>query len=132
MEPNKVGRPTGYSKEILKLAEQYKDNLPEDEVIHSIEGLSDYIGVARSTIYEWKSQEDKKDFSDILEIILGKQGKSLINNGVSGKFAPTITKVMLTKHGYREGTELTGANGEPLQITLEDKAKIDGALDKII
>lgn len=128
-----AGRPTSYTKEVLEKARQYRDNpLPQDEVIHSIEGLADYINIARSTIYEWCSQDDKKEFSDIVENILEKQGKSLINNGLIGKFSAPITKVILTKHNYREGQEISGVNGEALQISVQDKNKIDKAIDKII
>lgn len=128
-----AGRPTSYTKEVLEKARQYRDNpLPQDEVIHSIEGLADYINIARSTIYDWCSQDDKKEFSDIVENILEKQGKSLINNGLIGKFSAPITKVILTKHNYREGQEISGVNGEPVQLAVESKEKISEAIDKII
>lgn len=123
------GRPTSYSQAILELAIEYRDNLPKDEVIHSIEGLADYIGISRTTIYDWKSQEDKKEFSYIVEEILQKQGKSLLNNGLNGKFNQSITKVILTKHNYREGIEHTGNEGGAISLNIEDKKKIDNALD---
>lgn len=111
-----AGRPTDYSKEILEKAREYKDNLPEDEVVHSIEGLADYIDIARSTIYEWASQEDKKGFSDIVESIREKQAKALVNKGLEGKFSAPITKLMLTKHNYSDRHELTGKDGEKLEM----------------
>lgn len=120
----RTGRPTEYSQAILDLANMYLDNLPEDEKLHSIEGLADYIDIARSTIYEWISQEEKKDFSDIVEKILNKQGKTLINKGIIGEFTPAITKVMLSKHGYREGIENMGKDGKDLiPETFSDKEK---------
>ena len=76
------GRPTVYSKELVDKAQEYLDNLPEDEVIHSIEGLSLYIGLARSVIYEWLKRDDREDFKDIVNKILAKQGKTLINKGL--------------------------------------------------
>jgi serine protease inhibitor len=100
-----MARPTDYNDSLLELSEQYLHNLPEDEVVHSIEGLADYINIARSTIYDWSSQEDKKRFSDIVENIREKQAKTLINKGLEGKFTPAITKVMLSKHGYSEKVE---------------------------
>lgn len=36
------------------------------------------------------------------------------------------------KKEFASRSEITGANGEPLQISVEDKGKIDNALDKII
>lgn len=131
MTKNKGGRPTSYSQAILDLAREYLDSLPEDEVVHSIEGLADYIQIARSTIYEWISQEDKKEFSDIVANVLEKQGKTLINNGLNNKFSSSITKVLLTKHGYREGIENTGKDGKdliPPTITEEEKQGLLGLL----
>lgn len=113
-----AGRPTTYSQEILDKALEYFEVLPEDEKLHSIEGLSDYLDIARSTIYDWTSQEDKKEFSDIVDKILNKQGKTLINKGIVGEFNQSITKVLLSKHGYREGTEVMGKDGEKLNINV--------------
>jgi len=145
-----TGRPTDYSKEILIKTREYLD-LCEDSIIEyhktrgdksdtydrivkvklpSIEGLAFHLKINRDTIYEWCKVH--KEFSDIIEELKAKQAEELINKGLSGDYNPTIAKVLLTKHGYREGTELTGADGEPLQIAVEDKKKIDGALDKII
>ncbi|MFP5263733.1 MAG: terminase small subunit [Blastocatellia bacterium] len=107
--PNKMpaGRPTEYGPRIIKQAQEYLKKYREfDEVIPTIEGLSVYLGIRRSTIYDWASQEDKKEFSDILESILSMQGKTLVAKGLSGDFNSTITKLMLSKHGYRESQEI--------------------------
>lgn len=101
------GRPPIYNESFVDRARDYLENLPEDEVLHSIEGLSSYLDIARSTVYKWIGEEGKENFSDIVEKTLNKQGKTLINNGVSGKFNASITKVILTKHGYREGIDTT-------------------------
>ncbi len=100
-----MARPTDYNDEILKKAQSYLDLLPEDEETHSIEGLADYINISRSNIYLWASQEDKKEFSDILERIREKQAKKLISKGLRGEFNASITKLMLSKHGYVEKSE---------------------------
>lgn len=126
-----AGRPTEYTEEILDKARVYLEVLPEDEVYPSIAGLATFIGVARSTIYDWASQESKKEFSDILEQILAKQEKELGNKGLKGEFNSTITKLMLTKHGYSDKQELTGKDGEPL-VPLERKEEIDNAIKGII
>ncbi len=113
-----MARPTDYSDEIIKRAEEYLLNLPEDENLHSLEGLAEYLDISRTTIYDWASQEEKKEFSYIVEKVLNKQGKTLINKGIVGIFTPAITKVMLSKHGYREGIEQTGKDGEKLTVQL--------------
>jgi len=128
-----MARPTIYSKEIIDKVREYKDlKMPYlDEVIHSIEGLAVYAGIARSTLYKWKDEKGKEEFSDIFEEVLEKQGMSLFNNGLIGKFAPTITKVILTKHGYREGIETTGKDGAAL-IPAERQKEIDKAIEEIL
>ena len=68
------------------------------EVIPTIEGLSVYLNVSRSTVYKWKG--DNAEFSDILEDLMARQAKELFSNGLTGDFNPTITKLILTKHGY--------------------------------
>lgn len=71
--------------------------------IPSIEWLAKYINVSRSTIYKWR--DEQKDFSDILEEILEEQAIRLINMGLSWRYNPTITKLMLTKHWYVDKEE---------------------------
>jgi uncharacterized protein YdaT len=101
-----MARPTDYSQEILDKARAYLElGYAEDEKIPSIAGLSRFLGVARSTIYEWGCQEDKKEFSDILEQVLAKQEYTLINKGLNNEFNSTITKLVLAKQGYSDKTE---------------------------
>lgn len=117
-----MARPTDYSEEICVKAQEYLENLPKDEVFHSIEGLASYIDISRSNIYLWASQEDKPEFSDILEKVREKQAKSLITGGIKGDYNASITKVMLTKHGYADKQEIDHTTGGE---------KIDGASDRI-
>ena len=100
-------RPTKYNKEILDQTREYLASVPnEEEVIPSIEGLALFLNLARSTIYDWSGQESKKEFSDIIEAILALQGRTLLNGSLRGKLNPVIAKVILSKHGYREGTDV--------------------------
>ena len=45
-----------------------------------------------------------------------KQEMNIVKNSITGDYNSTISKVMLTKHGYsdKQQTELTGANGGPI------------------
>lgn len=115
------GRPTEYDGKIVDLAESYLLELPKDEKVHSIEGLSDHINIARSTIYKWCKEENKREFSDIVEKILNKQGKTLLNGGLSNIFNASITKLMLTKHGYvdRQETDITTGGDKLSSISPE-------------
>lgn len=109
-----------YTPEILERAKQYKFEWKNNgDVIPTIEAFAIFIGKARSTVYKWLNEEDKKEFSDIIEELMSSQAKHLINNGLKGEYNSTITKLMLGKHGYKEATEtdLT-SKGEALQPVL--------------
>lgn len=130
----RTGRPPyKYNPELVAKAREYLENpLPPDEVVHSIEGLSLYINVSRQAIYDWISQEGKDDFVDIVSRILAKQGKKLLNRGLDSTFNSKIAAVMLSKHGYREGHEVTGADGKDLFTpTADEKLAAEKALKQI-
>jgi hypothetical protein len=129
-----MARPTDYSPEIIKKTQLYLDNCVDDVKefhktrgdksdtyerivnvkIPTIEGLAVYLGITRETIYDWESQESKKEFSYITARLRSQQASELISKGLSGDYNPTIAKVLLTKHGYREGIESTGKDGDKL------------------
>lgn len=137
------GRPTLYSEEMLTKAREYIESCQDkeveregrgDSVIYKIQaklptrgGLARYLGVARSTLYEWAEQH--QDFSDIMEELGSEQEDRLINNGLSGDYNPTIAKVLLTKHGYREGIEQTGLEGKDL--IPENSERVKDAANKL-
>lgn len=116
----KVGRPTEYTEEMLAKARAYLEvGYAEDERIPSVAGLSRFLNIARSTIYDWASQEDKQDFSDILEQILAKQEYTLLNKAITGEFNSTIAKLVLSKQGYTEKTETdVTSGGEKLNTVI--------------
>lgn len=105
------GRPTEYSKEMAEEAWGYltmcNDTIKDNRLtvnLPSIEGLAMHLEVSRSTVYLW--QKEHPEFSDILEVLLQKQAKALLNNGLSGSYNSTIAKLILTKHGYTDKTEV--------------------------
>lgn len=98
------GRSTEYTEEHNKKAKGYIDNLPSDQVIPSIAGLAVYLGVNRSTVYKWR--DENQEFSDTLECLLDNQEVKAVNNGLTGDFNATITKLILANHGYSEKQEI--------------------------
>lgn len=124
-----LGRPTKYSDETVALTKSYlaqfygkeyealRANELADEVIPSMEGLAKYLNVGRRTLYDWKDEEGKEDFSHILDELQGRQAQLLINQGLSGKFNAQITKLVLGKHGYSEKVDanLGGQEGNPIK-----------------
>lgn len=106
------GRPTLYSPEILTKTEEYinscedyKDEKGKNVNLPTLEGLSYFLKVHKDTINEWRKVHE--EFSVVIGDLLAKQARQLVNKGLSGDYNPTIAKVLLTKHGYREGTDVT-------------------------
>lgn len=131
-QKNKGGRPTDYGQEILDKTKYYLENyLLVGDVIPSVAGLSHYIKIARSTIYDWAGQENKKEFSDMLDEILSDQERTLINKGLKGDFSPVIAKLMMGKHGYSDKLEATGKDGEPL-FDNETRTKAQKAVREFV
>ncbi len=123
---NNPWRPSKYNKAIVsKCWEYFAIKRPCDdvngikEVIPSIEGLSLYINLSRSNIYEWLKDDNKKDFQDIVNRILAKQGGMALNGGMAGTFNPKNSAVLLSKHNYREATDvdITTA-GKPIEQSV--------------
>ena len=97
-----MARPTKYSKEIVEKAKAYiTDYEKYDDMIPSIEGMAEHLGLARETLYDWAKQKDK-GFSDILGRCMQVQAKTLVNNGLNNTFNSAITKLVLGKHGYHD------------------------------
>lgn len=131
-----MARPIEYNESILDKAREYISKcVDEVEEYHktrgdksdsyerlvrvkipTIEGLAVYIGISRVTVYDWK--EKYKEFSYIIEELQAIQADRLLNNGLSGDYNPVIAKVLLTKHGYREGVEQTGKDGKDLPAPI--------------
>lgn len=119
------GRPTDYSEEIVTKAQEYIDSCEDEEYdyhktrgdksdsyeykvkvkLPTIEGLAFFLRIDKTTIYEWEKKYPK--FSNVINDLRSKQANMLINKGLSGDYNPTIAKVLLTKHGYREGLDQT-------------------------
>jgi len=112
------GRPTKYTPALLRKAHAYVAGAYEleGEIIPTIEGLALFVGIYRATVYAWKDEDGKKEFSDIVRKCEMKQCSKLINSGLAGNYNASIAKLMLSKHDYIEKTkqDLT-SGGKPLQ-----------------
>jgi hypothetical protein len=128
-----TGRPTKLTDALIEKAAKYATNdyMLQSEVIPTIEGLAVYLDVSRSTIYNWKTEN--RDFLDILDGLMARQAKELFSNGLTGDFNPTITKLILTKHGYSDRVEqdVTSSDGAlaPTSIILRGVRADDSSDD---
>lgn len=110
-----MGSPTKLTPELINKAAEYLVVFrSEGDLVPTIAGLSCYLGISRSSVYNYKDKS--ADFLDILEKIEATQEKMLVNGGLSGDFNAPITKMMMTKHGYsdKQETEVTGKDGAEL------------------
>ena len=110
------GRPTSYNPStVAKAVSTYVKLRQQKLLLPTIEGLAVHLSVARDTLYEWAKQHE--DFSDILEALMAAQADQLVNNGLVGVYNSTITKLMLTKHGYTDKQDIT-SGGEMLPTPI--------------
>lgn len=110
------GRPSKYDEAMLDKAKLYVTGGFEmaGDVVPTIAGLACYLKISRETCHVWG--REKKDFSDMLDDLLAKQERLLANQSLVGNFNPTISKLMLAKHGYTEKQEIDHQTmGQPIQ-----------------
>lgn len=113
-----VGRPSEYTPEILGSARAYfSEAFKNTSSYPSIAGLALHLNLSRETIYAWSAQTEKAEFSDIVADIMALQELRLSENGLFGKYNPTIAKLMLTKHGYHDKADVTSA-GKGISVTV--------------
>jgi len=91
--------------------------------IPKMEGLALYLGLSRSTLYEWIDAHP--EFSDKVDELLHQQATYLVNKGLSGEYNSRIASLLLYKHGYVEKSESDiTSKGKPIPI-LGDVRKND-------
>jgi hypothetical protein len=126
--PNKSGRPTKLNQELIDLAAKYlkkHDNFGAKSMLPTVERLSIILNVNRDTLYAWDAlpEEEKTPlhvaFSDIFMRLKAVQADKLLQMGLTGRYNPVITKLMLTKHDYTDKTQtdLT-TNGKELSLPM--------------
>jgi len=117
-----AGRPSDYTPEIVKKAWYYVDGGWEKvgDPVPSVAGLACEIGIRRETCHAW-AKDQTKEFSNILSAIAEKQERQLLRGGLSNAFNASITKMMMTKHGYSDAmkNEHTGADGGAIVQKIE-------------
>jgi hypothetical protein len=147
-EETKVGRPTLYKEEYITKVDEYLE-LHQDEQVQvvkqssekyemydnklkvklpTIEGFARFIGVNKTTLYEWESSYP--EFSNALEKIRQEQQQRLINNGLSGEYNSTIAKLILSSnHGMREKSETDITSGGEKITWNEQKTYLNETLN---
>jgi len=119
------GRPTLYTNKLVEEAWKYANGGWQEagDPVPSVAGLACEIGVRRETCHAWAKDQDK-EFSNILGEIAAIQERYLLKGGLHGDFNPSITKMMMTKHGYSDKVEQdhTSSDGSMRPTTVIIKA----------
>ncbi len=140
------GRPREYSDDLAKKGYEYlascvdneyefhktrsrTSNTFEEKVtvnIPTLEGLALHLGINNDTIYDWESKH--KAFSEMTSMFRQVQADRLIKGTLSGKYNPGIAKLLLSKHGYREVTDVNNN----IVIDTNKKPEVNNVLKKFI
>lgn len=116
-----MARPSEYKEEYVDKVDEYLsitvDTIEEKKVkLPTIEGFARYIGVNKTSLYEWEKKHDI--FSNALDKIRQEQQQRLLDNGLAGTYNPTIAKLVLSaNHGMREKQDVT-TDGKELPTPL--------------
>lgn len=132
----KQGRPTKYDPSFVEIAQAYVDSCEtayEDYVKSSSEkgesyqrvvkanvptmpGLACELKVNKTTLYEWGKRYE--EFSNVLDNLVEKQERMLLQGGLSGDYNPVIVKLILSaRHDYKEKTDVT-SDGKALPTPI--------------
>lgn len=126
-----MARPTKYTPELLKKAQDYLHNWEElGDIIPSVEGLAEVLDITTVTIYDWQKQEDKLEFSYTLDRIKQKQKKVLLEKGLLSVFNSNICKLALGNHGFHDKQDTNISGQLDTQATYSPEVhRFDGSTD---
>lgn len=117
-----AGRPTKYTPELLEKAKAYVDEYESySHAFPSDIGLADVLGIHTTTLHDWKKDDNKKEFSYILDEIQRKQQIVAWDKGLKGDYNASLVKLLLGKHGYHDKADNvhSGPDGKPIEIDQE-------------
>ena len=117
------GRPTKYTKELLKKAHEYIDGAwKKEDAVPMIVGLALHCDISKVTVYEWMKDPEKDEFSNIAKKVEQMQERYLAKGGLTNEMNANITKLLLSKHGYSDKQEIdhtsTGEKIEGITVTF--------------
>lgn len=106
-----IGPPSKWNESIITKARHYLANYQDyGKNIPTVARLSQVLNISRDRIYKWAQQKDKKELKYILSELKCIQEAELLENGLTGDYNPTITKLLLSKHGYHDNPQVNQGN----------------------
>ena len=122
---NKAGRPSKYKPEYAadEFITQYVNHCKKADELVSLCGLAVYLEVCEDTLQEWKKVH--REFSVSLAKINQLSKQEVLNKGLKSKYSPNMAKFVLSAcHGMAERTELSGKDGNSIEVNIIDFEKI--------
>ena len=90
--------------------------------IPSYAGLCEWLGIGKSTIYEWRNEHEP--IAEALARLLARQERLLSDGGLSGQYNAAITKLILSNnHGYSDKATLEHGGSLHIDSTDTDTAR---------
>lgn len=118
--PQGRGRYSGCTAQACATAREYIENFARHgDAIPSVSGLALLLKVTRETVYAWGRDEKNPEWAAVLDDLSKRQERELVNKGLTERFNPAITRLLLGQHGYRDKQEHTGPDGQPLNIVIK-------------
>ena len=106
-----AGRPSKFNDETLAKALDYITSYETE--VPTIVGLALYIGVSKATIHRWIV--DIPEMVEIADEVRMRQEVKLIDGGLTNVYNSSVTKMLLTHHGYSDRVEQDiTSGGKPL------------------
>lgn len=116
-----AGRPSKYNEALLEKANHYLDNWEAmGHKIPSNSSLCLHLEITRETVQDWRNDPKKPEFSYILARISLMQETTLLDKGLANEYNSNLCKLVLGKHGYTDKQELTGGEGGPLNVRINN------------
>lgn len=98
-----MGRPSKLTKEAREQINKYLQDSLENNRVPTAARLAVNLGISKKTLYNWADKDD--DLLHTLETLQSIQEATLIDGSLENKLNPTISKLMLANHGYKEKSE---------------------------
>lgn len=95
-----MARPSKLTDEARQLTIEYLNDCVLNEDVPTAAKLAVKLNVSKSTLYYWAESDEA--FSDTLDKLQSIQEANLIEGSLKNKLNPTISKLMLSNHGYSD------------------------------
>jgi len=124
----KLGRPTKYTQAILAKTIEYLSTYKDKgELIPTRAGLALFLELDRETVTTWANDKEKPEFSRLIHALDAGQEVDALSGGLKGTYNPKIAALVLSKHGYTEGSQ--AATGVSITVNVDrscNEVSIDG------